>query len=179
MRCSNAAQQDQPIHRGVSSASYLQFAEDGTSTRFRSSDKNWSEVRMPLARIDLIEGKPREYVAAIGESVHRAMVETIGVPVRDHFQVITEHAPGHLIYDLDYLEVHRTGDVVFIQIFLSAGRSREQKQAFFKRTAEYLRAKPGLRPEDVAITLAENSRDDWSFGNGDAQYVILPKERWK
>lgn len=134
---------------------------------------------MPLVRIDLIEGKPREYVAAIGESVHRAMVETIGVPARDHFQVVTEHAPQHLIYDPDYLEVHRTGDVVFIQVFLSAGRSREQKQGFFKRVAERLRVKPGLRPEDVIMHLIENSREDWSFGDGDAQYVILPKEQWK
>lgn len=27
--------------------------------------------------------------------------------------------------------------------------------------------------------LVENSREDWSFGNGDAQYVILPKAQWK
>ena len=134
---------------------------------------------MPLVRIDLLQGKPKEYVAAIGESVHRAIVETIGVPARDHFQVITEHAPGYLVYDAHYLEVNRSDDVVFIQIFLSAGRSREQKQGFFKRVVEYLREKPGLRPEDVAINLVENSREDWSFGNGDAQYVILPKEQWK
>ena len=46
---------------------------------------------MPLVRIDLLQGKPKEYIAAIGESVHRAMVDTIGVPVRDHFQVITQN----------------------------------------------------------------------------------------
>ena len=114
---------------------------------------------MPLVRIDLLQGKPKEYVAAIGESVHRAMVETIGVPARDHFQVITEHAPGYLVYDPHYLEVNRSDDVVFIQIFFSAGRSREEKQGFFKRVVEYLREKPGLRPEDVAINLVENSRE--------------------
>src|SRR5580704_10991672 len=85
---------------------------------------------MPLVRIDLLQGKPKEYVAAIGESVHRAMLETIGVPARDRFQVITEHAPGYLVYDPHYLEVNRSDDVVFIQIFLSAGRSREEKRVF-------------------------------------------------
>ena len=134
---------------------------------------------MPLVQIDVLQGKPKEYVAAIGESVHRAMVETIGVPERDRFRVITEHAPGYLVYDPHYLEVSRTNDVVFIQIFLSAGRSREQKQGLYKRVVEYLREKPGLRPEDVMIVLVENSREDWSFGNGEAQYVILPKEQWK
>jgi 4-oxalocrotonate tautomerase len=67
---------------------------------------------MPLVRIDLLQGKPKEYVAAIGESVHRAMVGTIGVPARDHFQVITEHAPGYLVYDPHYLEVNRSDDLV-------------------------------------------------------------------
>jgi 4-oxalocrotonate tautomerase len=134
---------------------------------------------MPLVRIDLLQGKPREYVAAIGESVPRAMVEAINLPARDHFQVITEHAPGYLVYDPNYLEINRTDNVVFIQIFLSSGRSREEKQGFFKRVVEYLREKPGLRSEDVNMHLIENSREDWSFGNGDAQYVILPKEQWK
>jgi len=62
---------------------------------------------------------------------------------------------------------------------LPAGRSREEKQGFFNRVVEYLREKPGLRPEDVTIVLVDNSREDWSFGNGDAHYVILPKEQWK
>ncbi|HTP44484.1 MAG TPA: tautomerase family protein [Candidatus Acidoferrum sp.] len=134
---------------------------------------------MPLVRIDLLEGKPTSYVAAIGNSVHRAMVETLGVPERDHFQVITEHAAGYLVYNPHYLEVERTDDAVFIQIFLSAGRSREQKQGFYKRAVEYLGDQPGLRPEDVTLVLVENSREDWSFGNGEAQYVLLPKEQWK
>ena len=134
---------------------------------------------MPLVRIDLLQGKPKDCIAAIGESLHRAMVDAIGVPARDHFQVITEHAPGYLVYNANYLEVDRTDDVVFIQIFLSSGRSREEKQGFFKRAVQYLREKPGVRPENVNIHLVENSREDWSFGNGDAQYVILPKEQWK
>jgi 4-oxalocrotonate tautomerase len=155
-------------------------AEDVTSLAYVHLITRYSGgSHMPLVRIDLLQGKPKEYVAAIGESVHRAMVETIGVPARDRFQVITEHAPGYLVYDPHYLELNRTDDVVIIQIFLSAGRSREEKQGFFKRVVEYLREKPGLRPEDVAINLVENSREDWSFGNGDAQYVILPKEQWK
>lgn len=134
---------------------------------------------MPLVRIDMREGKTQEYTEAVGEAVHRAMSETLGVPVRDHFQVITEHPRERLIYNPSYLDIKRTDDVVFIQVFLSAGRSREQKQAFYARVAELLREKPGLPPEDVLINLVENTREDWSFGNGEAQYIILPKEQWK
>ena len=122
---------------------------------------------MPLVRIDLLQGKPKEYVAAIGESVHRAMVETIGVPARDHFQVLTEHAPGYLVYDSHYLEVNRTDDVVFIQIFLSAGRSREQKQGFFKRV--------GIPPRQAGA--AARGRDDAPSRDFTRRLVLRKRRR--
>ena len=134
---------------------------------------------MPLVRIDLRRGKPAGYAAAISEAVHRAMVETIGVPERDHFQVITEHTPQEMVHDPGYLGVARSDSVVFIEIVLSAGRITEQKQALFARIAELLREKPGVRPEDVVVTLVVNTREDWSFGNGEAQYVTMPREQWK
>jgi 4-oxalocrotonate tautomerase len=134
---------------------------------------------MPLVRIDLRRGKPAGYAAAIGEGVHRAMLETIGVPERDHFQVITEHPAHEVVYDPGYLGVSRSDDIVLIQIFLSAGRTTEQKQALYARIATLLKEKPGVRPEDVFITLVANAREDWSFGKGEAQYVTLPREQWK
>ena len=73
---------------------------------------------MPLVRIDLIKGRTGAEVAAIGESVQRALVEHMNVPARDRFQ-------------------------------------------------------------DVAISLIESTREDWSFGHGVAQYLVLPKEQWK
>jgi hypothetical protein len=33
--------------------------------------------------------------------------------------------------------------------------------------------------EDVAIALVENTREDWSFGRGQASYVELPREQWR
>jgi 4-oxalocrotonate tautomerase len=134
---------------------------------------------MPLVRIDLRKGKPAEYVRAVGEAVHRAMVETIDVPARDHFQVITEHDSNHLIYDANYLEVRRRDDVVVVQVTLSSGRDTARKQAFYEQLVKLLGEKPGLRPEDVVICLVENKREDWSFGKGLASYVVLPREQWK
>jgi len=134
---------------------------------------------MPLVRIDLRQGKPAAYVRAVGDAVHTAMHETLGVPERDHFQVISEHRPEQLVYDPNYLEVERTDDVIFIQVFLSAGRNTAQKQAFYARLAALLEEKPGVRPQDVIINLVEDTREDWSFGNGLAQYLVLPKEQWR
>jgi phenylpyruvate tautomerase PptA (4-oxalocrotonate tautomerase family) len=134
---------------------------------------------MPLVRIDLRAGKPATYVRAIGAGVQRAMVETLGVPARDQFQIIAEHDAEHLVYNPDYLDIQRSDDIVLVQVTLSAGRNTEQKQAFYARLASLLGEEPGLRPEDLLIALVENTREDWSFGNGEASYVVLPREQWR
>ncbi len=127
---------------------------------------------MPLVHISLREGKPETYRRALADGIHRAMVETISVPPLDRFQVITEHPAESLIYDPAYLGIVRGDDVVFVQITLNAGRSTEQKRALYARMAELLQASPGLRPQDLLISLVEVSRENWSFGNGQAQYAV-------
>ena len=72
--------------------------------------------------------------------------------------------------------VKRTDGIVFIQGVLSKGRTTEQKQAFYALVARLLAEKAAVRPEDVAISIVESTREDWSFGNGVAQYLVLPKE---
>jgi len=134
---------------------------------------------MPLVRIDLIQGQHAEpRIAAIGQAVQDTLVETMNVPGRDRFQVITEHPRNRLIYNASYLGVERSDGIVIVQVFLSKGRTTEQKQAFYAGVARRM-ASAGMRPEDVAISLVETTREDWSFGNGIAQYVVLPKEEWK
>ncbi len=126
---------------------------------------------MPLVRIDLRAGKSTDYRRAIGDQVHRAMVETINVPSLDRFQVIAEHPAEGLIYDPTYLDIARTDDVIFIQIALNAGRTVEQKRALYARIAALLADNPGVRPQDVLINLVEVARENWSFGDGVAQYA--------
>lgn len=126
---------------------------------------------MPLVRISLREGKSAAYRKEIGDAVHQAMVEAINVPPLDRFQVITEHKPDGLIYDAEYLGIRRTDEVVFIQITLNAGRTLELKKALYARIVEKLKQNPGVRPEDVFINLTEVPKENWSFGNGVAQYA--------
>jgi phenylpyruvate tautomerase PptA (4-oxalocrotonate tautomerase family) len=126
---------------------------------------------MPLVRISLNEGKSEAYRAAIGDGVHRAMVETINVPPKDRFQLITEHGSSGLIYDASYLDITRSDDLVIIQITLNTGRTVEMKKALYARITEFLAASPGIRREDVLISLVEVAKENWSFGNGIAQYA--------
>ncbi len=126
---------------------------------------------MPLVRIALRAGKPAAHRSAIGDAVHRAMVETIQVPALDRFQVVTEHSADGLVYDPTYLDVRRSDDLVVIQITLNAGRTVEMKKALYRRIADLLAESPGLRREDVLVSLVEVPKENWSFGNGIAQYA--------
>ena len=125
---------------------------------------------MPFVRIDLIEGKPAEYRKTIGEVVYDAMRTTIDVPENDRFQVVAEHKRENFIYDPVYLGVSRTDDCVFIQVTLNSGRTVEKKRAFYKAIADGLHERLKLRREDVFINLIEVGKENWSFGNGVAQY---------
>ena len=127
---------------------------------------------MPLVRIALREGKTEEYRKALGDGVHRALVEAMDAPAQDRFQVITEHPVGGLVYDPAYLGVQRTHDIVIVQITLSTGRKLAQKRKLYKRMAELLAENPGVRPQDLMINLVEVAWENWSFGNGEAQYAM-------
>jgi phenylpyruvate tautomerase PptA (4-oxalocrotonate tautomerase family) len=125
---------------------------------------------MPLVRIDLREGKPAHYRRDIGRVIYEAML-SVGVPANDRFQVINEHEADDFLFDPDYLGVHRTEDLVIVQITWNEGRTVEQKKALFKAIADGLHAAIGLRREDVLINLVEVKKENWSFGNGIAQYA--------
>ena len=126
---------------------------------------------MPLVRISLREGKSEQYRRALGEAVHQAMVEAIDAPPQDRFQIITEHSATDLIYDPSYLGVERSDNIVMVQITLSAGRKPGQKRKLFQSMAEIMAKNPGLRPQDLMISLVEVAWENWSFGNGESQYT--------
>ena len=128
------------------------------------------ERTMPFARIDLLKGKDSRYRREMGRIVYEAL-RSVGVPANDRFQVIQEHDADGLLFDPDYLGVHRTDDLVIIQITWNEGRSTDQKRALYKKIADDLHTTLGLRREDVFINLIEVKKENWSFGNGEAQYA--------
>jgi phenylpyruvate tautomerase PptA (4-oxalocrotonate tautomerase family) len=126
---------------------------------------------MPLARIDMIQGKSPDYRRTIGDVVYEGIVGILKAPSGDRFQVITEHSESDFIFDPTFFDIERSPDCVFIQVTLNAGRSLEQKRAFYKWVADELQARLGMRREDVFINLVPVSAEDWSFGNGEASLV--------
>ncbi|HTV92849.1 MAG TPA: tautomerase family protein [Verrucomicrobiae bacterium] len=126
---------------------------------------------MPLARIDIPAGKPPDYARTVADVVDEAMLATLNAPADDRFQIVTEHTKARLIIDPTYLGIERSADALIVQLTLNEGRSLDQKKAFYKAVADGLHERAGLRREDVFINLVEVKKENWSFGNGVAQYA--------
>jgi phenylpyruvate tautomerase PptA (4-oxalocrotonate tautomerase family) len=126
---------------------------------------------MPLVRICLREGRSAAYRKAIAEGVYTALRETFNVPDEDRFITISEHDEESFLFSRTYMGIERSDDLVILQITVSNTRTVEQKKALFAGIAERLAREPGLRREDIFINLVEVVKENWSFGNGIAQYT--------
>lgn len=126
---------------------------------------------MPLVRIDVPDTLSHDTRRAISDAVHAALVEAIGIPPDDRFQVVTAHAAGGLVADPSYMGISRGSGFMSVQVFFRRGRSGELKRALYAAIVRNLARDAKVRPEDVLIVLTENDPVDWSFGNGIAQYA--------
>ena len=126
---------------------------------------------MPLVRIDVIEGRRTpEELRRLADAVQEVVLDVFAAPPRDRYQVITEHRPGQIICEDTGLGIERTDDLVVLQV-LQQGRSEEQKRALYAGLAQRLEEAAGLSPSDLVISVASNTREDWSFGLGRAQFL--------
>jgi phenylpyruvate tautomerase PptA (4-oxalocrotonate tautomerase family) len=125
---------------------------------------------MPLVRIDVQEGRTAEQLRRIADVVQEVMLDVFAAPARDRYQIITEHPVGQIIVQDTGLGIERSDGVVVLQIF-EQGRDAEQKQAAYAALAERLEARCGVRPEDLIVSMTENTPADWSFGMGRAQFL--------
>jgi 4-oxalocrotonate tautomerase len=124
---------------------------------------------MPLQRIDLLVGRTPSARRAIADAIHQSLVEAVGVPEKDRFQIITQHEPDGLLFAPEYLGVPHENPVL-VQITLNTGRTVEQKQRLYRRMADLVAA-AGVSPNDLIVSLVEVTKESWSFGDGKAQYA--------
>ncbi|MBK5354416.1 tautomerase family protein [Pseudomonas sp. TH41] len=126
---------------------------------------------MPLVRVDIKKHQDPTHAKRVGQLIYAAMRSAIGVPEHDNFQILAEHDEQHFIFDAEYLGINRTDNLVVIQITMNEGRTLEQKKLLYKTIAESLNSELAVRLEDVFINLVEVKKENWSFGNGVAQYA--------
>lgn len=126
---------------------------------------------MPLVRIHLPRGSSAEIKRHVSDAIHRALIEAFKVPEDDRFQAISEHGPDDLVCTPAYLDIAHSAQVVFVQITCSEGRSVQAKKDLFQRMAELIATNGTFATADVIINLVEVKKENWSFGNGIAQYA--------
>ena len=129
---------------------------------------------MPLVRISVYDAMPTATKRLVADAVYDAMRATLGIPEGDRFIILSAHAPNELFVDLNFMGMQRTNNFVLVHATIRRGRSTEIKQAFYKETARLLLERASIESDNVMIVLAENDLADWSFGRGEAQYVLNP-----
>ena len=127
---------------------------------------------MPFTRIAIRAGKPAAYRKALTQGIQRALIAEFNVPEDDIFMAITEHDESNFFYGRHFLDIQRSDDLVMIQLTVTNSRTEEQKKALYRHIVDNLAESPGVRREDVFINLVEVLKENWSFGNGIAQYAL-------
>ena len=122
---------------------------------------------MPLVNIHILKGKSKDYIAALTDGINTAVIETMGFPKDDRYQIVHEIEPHCLQY-----QTRQAEDRVMIYLIMRQGRSDKAKQAFYKKVAENLSANPSINPANILITIVENYDVDWSFQDGVAQFMV-------
>jgi len=125
---------------------------------------------MPLIRIDAIAGRTPQEVKRLLDAAHRAMLTAFQVPERDRYQIYEEHAPEHFIVQDTGLGIARTNQVIVVTV-ISRPRSQEAKQRFYAELCRELKSACGMETSDTMVSIVTNSDEDWSFGNGRAQFL--------
>lgn len=126
---------------------------------------------MPLVRITAPDSLDRDQLATVAHGIHRALIDTVGIPEGDRFQLLITHAPEVFAFDPDYLDVIRER-VVCIEITLVGGRTDDVKRNLYRHIADNLQT-ASVRRQDVFVVLTENHRSDWSVGDGQAQLLDM------
>ena len=120
---------------------------------------------MPFVTITLLKGKGKEYIKAVTDGINSAVIETMGFPDDDRYQVVHQVSEDCLQYQ------DRTDDRVMMHLVMRSGRSDKLKKAFYKKVVENLSKDPGIKPKNVFITITENHDIDFSFRDGIAQFI--------
>ncbi|HCV67681.1 tautomerase family protein [Serratia proteamaculans] len=125
---------------------------------------------MPLLIFEVIEGRSEAELKTLLDAAHRAVLSAFEVPSRDRYQIVHENKAQHMVIEDTGLNLTRTRDLVVVRVITSP-RAEEQKQRFYADLSRELKESCGIEGSDLMVSITTNSKGDWSFGNGVAQYL--------
>jgi len=128
---------------------------------------------MPFIRSAVKRGTTPEQKQAIVDGIHQALVESIGMPSDELFNLVSEYEPENFFYDRKFNGISRSDNLVVIEITMRRGRSDAMKKALYANIAANLEKLGKISPRDVFIFTHENDYSDWSVGNGQFAMAIV------
>ena len=113
---------------------------------------------MPLVKIETIKGKSSEYKESLFDTIHDALVKSLGIEDWDRFQRIIE-------YDKDNFEIPegKTDDFMIIELTVFPGRSKTQKKAVIETITSDLNSNLGIARTDIFIVINEPPLENWGM----------------
>ena len=124
---------------------------------------------MPLVKVNLLEGRSAAEKEAIGAAVQAALVENLGVPDEDLYQIFNERSSDNFRHTDGYLGLTYTRQLLIIEITFLVGRSDDVKKALLADINRNLVTAGVVSPDDVFVTITEIGLANISFGRGLAQ----------
>ncbi|AIR87521.1 MULTISPECIES: tautomerase family protein [Pantoea] len=125
---------------------------------------------MPLLTFDVIQGRSESEIRTLLDAAHRAVLSAFKVPARDRYQIVHENKRYQMEFQDTGLGFERTDNLVMVRVYTSP-RSEEQKTLFMAELARELQENCGVQGNDLMISFITNSKGDWSFADGEAQYL--------
>jgi phenylpyruvate tautomerase PptA (4-oxalocrotonate tautomerase family) len=128
---------------------------------------------MPFIRTALPASTTLDRRKAIVGSIHTALVDAIGMPEDELFNLVSAYAPDDFHFDRRFNGITRSDNVIVIEITMRRGRSDAMKRELYAKIAANLGRDAGVAPGDVFIFTHENDYSDWSVGNGAFAMAIV------
>lgn len=121
---------------------------------------------MPFIRTNLPQDTSLADQQGIVEGIHQALVDSIGMPADELFNMVAPYAPGQFWFSRTFNGGARSDRMVVVEITMRRGRSDAMKRALYAAIAKNLQDRAAVAPQDVYIFMHENDYSDWSSGEG-------------
>ena len=117
---------------------------------------------MPMIQVDLRRETFKEKGPAISQAIHEGLIEGLGMPADDLFQVFRPHDEGEMVFSPTYDGADRR-ELVLIRITQAHMFATATKQHMYQVMVRKLEA-AGVRHDDVLICVVEVGFEDWYSG---------------
>jgi phenylpyruvate tautomerase PptA (4-oxalocrotonate tautomerase family) len=125
---------------------------------------------MPLAKIHVAKGRyDQNRIANVSSAVQAALMNTLGVPSEDFYQLIFELPESRFLHTPSFVGMRYSDDLIILEISFIQGRSKEMRLALLKDINVRVAAAASVSSDDMLIILNEVPGENISFGRGEAQ----------